>query len=424
MKGQVLATIVENGGTQRKRRSTLKYDRLLPSGKCDMSGEHAAAIAYDPGFLAYDFGPQHPLRPERITAGLDLLRTAGLWSPSRETLSPQPAGRAELDLVHDSEYIDAVVAAGDGYLPLQEIAHFGFSTGDNPAFPGMHTAAALVTSGTVKAIRAVMEGRLSHAFNPAGGLHHAQRRRASGFCIYNDPAVAAAVAVKEFRARVLYLDFDCHHGDGVQWIFYDLPDVMTVSFHESGRFLFPGTGNVEEVGQGRGRGYSVNVPVAPFTQDESWIESIQDVVPEVAAQFGRDVIISAHGADTHVWDPLTHLSLTTMSLFEQAKLVHELAHRYSAGRWIAVGSGGYDWRRVVPRSWAIVWAEMTGRELSASLPENWRARWQGDPHEPMPAGYLDDPEVSPPFQRRAEVAEANRAMARIARGLVSTHSRS
>jgi acetoin utilization protein AcuC len=331
---------------------------------------HQAAIVYDPSLLSYDFGLQHPLRPERITASFDLLEEAGLWDRESETLVPPVCPREVLELVHDSAYIRAVEEAGSGLLPREELARYGLLPGDTPAFPGMHEAAARVTGGSVVAMRAIMNGGLIHAFNPAGGLHHALRARGSGFCVYNDPAVAAAVAVEEFEARVLYLDFDCHHGDGVQWLFYDEPRVLTVSFHESGRFLFPGTGNVDEIGEGAGRGFAVNVPFAPFTQNDSWLEAIHTIVPPLAERFRPDVIISAHGADTHEWDPLTHLSLTTAAFFDQAHLVHQLAHQLSEGRWLAVGSGGYDWRRVVPRSWAIMWAEMTGRPLSRHLPGN------------------------------------------------------
>jgi len=175
----------------------------------------------------------------------------------------------------------------------------------------MHEASALVVGGTVMAARRIMDGGIRHAFNPGGGWHHALPNRASGFCVYDDPAVAAAAAVREYGARVLYADFDCHHGDGVQWSFYDDPAVLTVSFHESGRFLFPGSGDVIEVGEGAGRGFAVNVPFAPYTQDDSWMRAVDEILPEMADRFRPDILITAHGADTHVWDPLTHLSLTT-----------------------------------------------------------------------------------------------------------------
>jgi acetoin utilization protein AcuC len=232
--------------------------------------------------------------------------------------------------------------------------------------------------------------------------------RASGFCVFNDPAVAAAVAVKEFGARVLYVDFDCHHGDGVQEIFYESPDVMTISFHESGRYLFPGTGFVEEIGRGPGRGFSLNVPMEPFTPDESWLQSVQAVLPPAVERFAPDLIISAHGADTHQWDPLTHISLTTRSFVEQVAITHGLAHEFAGGRWLAVGSGGYDWRRVVPRSWAIVWAEMTGRRALERLPAEWIGRWSPDAERPFPE-TLYDPGTSGRAAGDVAVSRANEA---------------
>ncbi len=355
---------------------------------------HRSAISYDDGYLDYDFGPHHPLRPERISAGLSLLEETGILDRDTDFLRHAAATRDELRLVHDDAYVNAIEAAADGWMPSAKLAPFGLTPhGDNPPFPGMHDAAATVAGGSIAAIRAVMRGELDHAFNAAGGLHHAHRARASGFCIYNDPALAAAVAAREFDARVLYVDFDCHHGDGVQWIFYADPRVLTVSFHESGRFLFPSTGGVEEIGEGAGRGYSVNVPMQPFTQDASWQRAIETVLPDLAERFGPDVIISAHGADTHAFDPLTHLDLTTASFAFQARLTHDLAHRLTGARWLAVGSGGYDWRRVVPRSWAILWSEMSGRALPTELPAVWRARWAGQ--VPMPSTFIDDDRMVP-----------------------------
>jgi acetoin utilization protein AcuC len=368
--------------------------------------DHRSSIVYHPQFLDYDFGAHHPLRPERIVAGLDLLESARLWSRDTETLvAPQP-NLVDLELVHLGSYIQTVQAAGNGAASLEALAAHGLASGDNPAFHNMHESAALVASGCAEAARRILAGDLDHVFHPAGGLHHALKDRASGFCVYNDPAVAAAVAMQEADARVLYVDFDCHHGDGVQWLFYDEPRVLTLSFHESGRFLFPGTGFVDEIGEGAGRRYSANIPVQPYTRDASWLESIRSVLPALAERFHPDLIISSHGADTHDWDPLTHLSLTTDAFFNQARLVHELAHKYAAGRWIAVGSGGYDWRRVVPRAWAIVWAEMTERELDERLPEEWRARWE-TAEIPLPESYRDGDNTVPHTERLAEIEHAN-----------------
>ena len=190
-------------------------------------------------------------------------------------------------------------------------------------------------------------------------------------------------------------------------MFYDAPSVLTVSFHESGRFLFPGTGEVDERGEGAGLGYAVNVPFMPYTPNASWIDAIHTVVPPLIDRFAPDLLLSVHGCDTHVFDPLTHLALTTEAFVVQARLAHELAHRHCNGRWIAFGSGGYDWRRVVPRSWAIVWSEMSGRELPAELPPEWLLRWSSDTLEPLPDSFRDDSDLVQSV-RLEEVERANR----------------
>jgi acetoin utilization protein AcuC len=343
------------------------------------------------------------MRPERVSAGLSLLEASGVFDPGVDVLRHPPATREELSLVHDQTYVSALQSASDGWMPFAKLGPFGLTpAGDNPPFSGMHGAASSIAGGSIHGIRAILGGELDHIFNPSGGLHHAHRARASGFCLYNDPALAASVAANEFGARVLYVDFDCHHGDGVQWMFYDDPRVLTVSFHESGKFLFPSTGFVDEIGDGAGRGYAVNVPMQPFTRDGSWQQAIDEVLPDLAKRFKPDIIISAHGADTHTFDPLTHLDLTTNSFFYQAKLTHELSHSLAGGRWLALGSGGYDWRRVVPRSWAILWSEMSGRPLPAEIPLDWRQEWAGQ--DPMPLGFHDS-ELHSSWSERLDMVE-------------------
>jgi acetoin utilization protein AcuC len=366
----------------------------------------SAILVDHPNFADYDFGPAHPLRPERLTAGIGLLEAYGIFDRTVDTSFVAPASRAELLLVHDEAYIDAVIGAGTGDAPPVVYAHHGLHSRDNPPFPCMHEASALVTGGTLGAARSIMRGEVLHAFNPAGGLHHATRSRASGFCVYNDPAVAAAAIVREYGARVFYVDFDCHHGDGVQWLFYDEPDVFTLSFHETGQYLFPGTGYPHEIGEGRGVGTSANVPFQPFTEDASWQAAVTAVLPDLIARFRPDVVISVHGCDTHDWDPVTHLSLSTHSLAWQARLTHALAHEHAGGRWLALGSGGYDWRRVVPRSWALLWSEMAERPLQNDLPAAWVERWEIDDAAPMPRTLLDVPDAIKEVSRR-EIIEAH-----------------
>jgi acetoin utilization protein AcuC len=372
-------------------------------------------LIHHPDFAEYDFGPGHPLRPERLQTGLGLLQACGVYDPLTDSPAVVPATRTELALVHDDVFIDAVIGAGSGDAPPAVYAHFGLHSRDNPPFPCMHEASAFVTGGSVGAARAIMRGEALHAFNPAGGLHHALKARASGFCIYNDPAVAAAVLAREFGARVFYVDFDCHHGDGVQWLFYDDPGVFTLSFHETGTYLFPGTGAPDEIGEGAGERTSANVPFAPYTEDASWQEAVEGLLPDLVERFRPDVLISNHGCDTHDWDPLTHLSLTTASLVWQARLTHELAHSACEGRWLALGSGGYEWRRVVPRSWAILWAEMAQRPLDDVLPEAWVREWEIAEGAPMPRTISDGPGTVRRIPRRAEIEALNRESVRLAR---------
>ena len=357
-----------------------------------------AYLIYDPKELAYDFGPEHPMQTGRLAALMELLERSGLWQSSNEPRLPvRAASIEELGLIHTPDYIAAVqqlsisearTASKEEHEKRELLAlKYGFGEGDTPAMQGMHEVTARIVGGTLVGLSAIMglsEGgtfatqdeRPLCIFHPAGGLHHAWAGRASGFCIYNDISVAIAHMLRGSEAKVLYIDFDAHHGDGVQRSFYDDPRVMTVSFHETGRYLFPGTGDVLELGEGSGRGYSVNVPLEAFTEDDSYIEIIQALLPPLALSFAPDVIISAHGCDTHAWDPLTHLELTLRSMEAQVKLVHQLAQMYCQGRWLALGSGGYDPYRVVPRGWSMVWAEMSGQALPEHLPEEWVKRWR------------------------------------------------
>ena len=369
-----------------------------------------ARLVYDPEYEAYDFGPHHPLRPERHRVSLDLLAEAGLGPEADEWLAPPAATSAELERVHTPRYLEAVQRLdrfADDPAMVGEATRWGLGPGDSPAFAGMHASSAAIAGGSLHAVQGVLRGDCVHAFNPAGGLHHAMPERASGFCIYNDPAVAIAAALQEHGARVLYLDFDAHHGDGVQAALYTEPRALTFSIHESGRYLFPGTGFADELGEGAGRGFSLNLPVEPYTEDGAWLAALELLLPPLAEWFAPDLIVSQHGCDSHAWDPLTHLSLSTRAYAAQARLVHTLAHQTAHGRWVATGGGGYDWVRVVPRSWAIIWAEMSGRDLPQSLPDAWMTRWAATAQDrgfwPLPDHFLDDLDVVPPSPRRLQI---------------------
>jgi acetoin utilization protein AcuC len=344
-------------------------------------------LVYGPRSLDYDFGPYHPLSPRRFGPGIELLRAVG----AEPGLAPEPAADEELEWLHSGEYIAAVqrLSADPSGEP-----EAGIGPGDDPPFAGMHDAAAAVAGGSIRAMEAILRGDVLHAFHPGGGLHHAMRDRASGFCIYNDVALAVARARRE-GLRVLYVDLDVHHGDGVQALHYADPGVLTVSFHESGRSLFPGSGFVDELGEGSAAATSVNVPLEPGTGPDAWLAAVRGIVPALAASFGPDVIVSQHGADGHVLDPLAHLALTTTAMGEAARLVDSIAHRYAGGRWLATGGGGYAVYRVVPRAWALTWLAGAHREAPGEIPAAWRTHWESEAagwgETPLPTRFEDEP---------------------------------
>src|SRR4051794_7192449 len=328
-------------------------------------------LVYGPRSASYDFGPAHPLTPRRFGPGIDLLRAVG----AEPGLAPEPANDDELLWCHTASYLRTVRRfSRDPYGPAAAGIGEG---GDDPPFAGMHEAAAMVAGGSLRAMEAILRGDIEHAFHPGGGLHHAMPDRASGFCIYDDPALAIARARRD-GLRVLYIDLDVHHGDGVQAIHWDDPGVLTLSFHETGRYLFPGSGGVEELGEGTAAGTAINVPLEPATGEGPWLDAVRALLPEVAAAFGPDIVVSQHGADSHAWDPLAHLRVTTTAMGEAARLVDAVAHRWAGGRWLATGGGGYDAYRVVPRTWALTWLAGAHREPETETPAAWRSRWGAD----------------------------------------------
>jgi acetoin utilization protein AcuC len=285
---------------------------------------------------------------------------------------PQPADDTLLGLVHEPGYVAAVrrvSAAPD----RPDLAH-GLGTADNPAFAGMHEAAALVVGATVEAARVVWAGEAEHAVSVAGGLHHAMPGAASGFCVYNDPAVAIAWLLASGAQRVAYVDVDVHHGDGVERVFWDDPRVLTISLHESGRFLFPGTGFPADRGGPAADGYAVNVALPPGTGDAAWLRAFHAVVPPLVAEFAPEVLVSQQGCDSHAQDPLAHLALSVDAQRASYAALHDLAHRHAGGRWVATGGGGYELVDVVPRAWCHLIAEAAGSPVdpATAVPAEWR----------------------------------------------------
>ena len=372
-------------------------------------------LVFGPRSTDYDFGPDHVLTPRRFGPGIDLLRAVG----AEPGLAPDPAPDADLRLCHVQEYIEVVRRFSvDPFGPMEA----GIGWGDNPPFADMHEASAAVAGGSMRAMEAILDGRVEHAFHPGGGLHHAMRARASGFCIYNDPALAIARARRD-GLRVMYIDLDVHHGDGVQALFWEDPGVLTFSIHESGRYLFPGTGDVDEVGAGASAGTVVNVPLPPYTGEAAWYPIVESYLPALAAAFGPDLIVSQHGADSHGWDPLAHLHVTTTAHGKAARLIDALAHQFGGGRWLATGGGGYDAYRVVPRTWALTWLAGAHREVPSATPEAWRARWADEAarygQAPLPERFDDEPNAGIPYDLTQEASEQRAlALAAIHRSVV------
>ncbi len=358
--------------------------------------KHQSALVWG-GPIEYDFGPQHPLQPVRVELAVELMRHYGLLDrPEVSLIAPRIAEDSELQLIHSADYIAAVREAGLVGDPLAARPEYCLGPGDNPIFPDMHDAAAEVVGGSLEAVDFVMGGPNRHAFAVAGGLHHAMRACASGFCIYNDAAVAIERARRAHGARVVYLDTDAHHGDGVQSAFYDTDEVLTISFHESGRFLFPGTGFVEELGEGAGKGYAVNVPLPPGTRDSAYRAAFDALVPALVRAFRPYLIVNQNGADAHQDDPLAHLRVTTGLHAHIARTVHGLAHELCEGRWLALGGGGYDLYSAVPRAWTLVFAEMGGVALPPELPQAWLAFGRAKGARRQPSALLDPPTLSDP----------------------------
>ena len=372
-------------------------------------------LVFGPRSTDYDFGPDHVLTPRRFGPGIDLLRAVG----AEPGLAPDPAPDADLRLCHVQEYIEVVRRFSvDPFGPMEA----GIGWGDNPPFADMHEASAAVAGGSMRAMEAILDGQVEHAFHPGGGLHHAMRARASGFCIYNDPALAIARARRD-GLRVMYIDLDVHHGDGVQALFWDDPGVLTFSIHESGRYLFPGTGDVDEVGEGASAGTVVNMPLPPYTGEAAWYPIVESYLPALAAAFGPALIVSQHGADSHGWDPLAHLHVTTTAHGKAARLIDALAHQFGGGRWLATGGGGYDAYRVVPRTWALTWLAGAHREVPSATPEAWRARWADEAarygQAPLPERFDDEPNAGIPYDLTQEASEQRAlALAAIHRSVV------
>jgi len=380
----------------------------------------SAVFIHHPGSEQYKFHEHHPFNPIRLQSSIDLLIRSGALD-KEQIIVPPSADDRTLMTVHREDYIRTVrqlsqaePAADAGALAES----FGLSDDDTPYFSGMHDATAAIVGGSVYAAEAVMSGQATRAFHMAGGLHHAFPHRGAGFCIYNDAAVAIRHIQRKYGARIMYIDTDVHHGDGVQWVFYDDDSVFTYSIHETGKFLFPGTGFVHERGVDAGIGACMNVPLEPYTEDDSWLDSFRSTVETAARLFKPDLIVSQHGCDAHAFDPLSHMHCSMRIYREMPLIIRDLADRYTQGRWVALGGGGYDIWKVVPRAWSYVWLALTSNPIVAltapgaapvPLPRDWIAAWSNAAGgtEELPEHWLDEVDDWTPMPRRGAIQAAN-----------------
>jgi acetoin utilization protein AcuC len=356
--------------------------------------ECVAGAIWDEGYLAYDFG-DHPLNPIRLDLTVRLARELGVLDRVDVT-PPVAADEAQLLTVHSAEYLAAVRQASAD----PTFSGFGMGTDDDPVFPGMYEASALIAGGSAAAARRLWSGEVQHSVNIAGGLHHAMRGYASGFCIFNDVVLGIRTLLALGATKIAYVDIDVHHGDGVQAAFYDDPRVLTVSVHQDPRTLFPGTGMPGEVGEGAAEGTAVNLALPPGTGDVGWLRAFRAVVPGAVRAFRPDVLVTQCGCDTHHEDPLANLELTVDGQRTAIAELHELAHEVTGGKWLAFGGGGYGLVRCVPRTWTNLLAIASGRPVDpeTAMPPGWvehlRARgYRGE--LPVSMGERPVPDVPP-----------------------------
>lgn len=331
-----------------------------------------ALFVYDDRMSAHVLSETHPMKPVRLQYTHRLLDSYGAFLSERSNTAPaREVTKSELRWFHSDEYIDGVEDISAD-RPGANPAMFNFGPGDNPAYPGIYEAAALSTGASMVAAEALISGEAEAAFNVSGGLHHAMPDHAYGFCVFNDPVIAIHRFLRE-GMRVAYVDIDCHHGDGVQHAFYSTDRVLTISLHESGAFLFPGTGFVQETGAGVGRGYSVNVPLYPYTSDEVYLWAFREIVIPLLDAFRPDVLVTQLGIDSHYRDPITHLALTVQGF---AEAVSEFT-RSSPNRWLALGGGGYD-LQAVARAWTLAYGVLSEQDFDNRIPTEYSAEHSVD----------------------------------------------
>lgn len=370
-------------------------------------------VVYSDAFQQYDFGPTHPLKPTRLKLTFELMKATNLLSsPNVRVSEPREANREELLLFHDEEYLDLVKRvskSGAGFLDM----------GDTPAFKGCYEASALAAGASLSAVDLVMSGKVTHAMNIAGGLHHAHPGRASGFCIFNDPAISIAYLKKKYGLeRILYLDVDAHHGDGVMYGFYSDAGVLDIDFHEDGHHLFPGTGFTEEIGEGKASGFKINIPLSPFTGDEPYLRLFREIVPATVRKYQPQILLLQCGADAHANDLLAHLQLTTRTYREVARIIHNLAHDVANGHLVVFGGGGYNLANVA-RTWTVVASTLVDFDPPENVPKAWQKLFEALVGEKAPTSIWSENEAKSELSNDVTVRHATQVLKDLKRRIPS-----
>ncbi|EHJ08975.1 acetoin utilization protein AcuC [Staphylococcus simiae] len=368
---------------------------------------------YSDKLLNYRFHDKHPFNQMRLKLTTELLLDTGLLLPE-QIIKPRLATDDELLLVHQFDYIQAIKHASHGIISEEEAEKYGLNQEDNRQFRHMHQHSARIVGGALTLADKIMSGELINGCHLGGGLHHAQPGRASGFCIYNDIAVTAQYLVTKYHQRVLVIDTDAHHGDGTQWSFYTDEHVFTYSIHETGKFLFPGSGHYTERGENIGYGHTVNVPLEPFTEDEAFIKTFNKTVVPVVKAFKPDIILSVNGVDIHYRDPLTHMNCTLQSLYQIPYIVKSLADTYTNGKLMMFGGGGYNIWRVVPRAWSHVYFSLIDQPIqSGYLPLHWVNKWKNYAPVQLPKRWEDKLNDYTYVARTKEITAKNYKLAQL-----------
>jgi acetoin utilization protein AcuC len=363
-----------------------------------------SALVYDENLLSYDFGPSHPFRSIRVMLAVELIKSLGILDlPKVKVFKPRISSEEEVLLFHKKSYVEFVKR-------MSNLGYGLLDMGDTPAFKGCYEASLRVVGASLFGVDLVMKEEANHAFNPAGGLHHAHPESASGFCIFNDPAICVAYLKKKYNVKkIMYLDIDAHHGDGVMYGFYSDPSLLDIDFHEDGRYLFPGTGFIDEFGEKDAKGYKINVPLPPHTYDEAFLMAFNELVPMLTKSFKPEIILMQCGIDAHFGDRLAHLELTTKAYIEAISIVHKLAHEVCNGKLIMFGGGGYNFSNVT-RCWALMFAKASEFSPPDELPKTWLELFKQKVHENPPLKLYDTPQK---IQNKDLLDEINRIIAEV-----------